>query len=100
MYLVRLSLFCAAACLINGAYAKDFSDALGASAKTAEFTVATPQVRDYRVGAMQGDTAELKRQAAQGIGDDARWLRISDQRGSAVVKREPRPVSSGPRWVF
>lgn len=100
MYLVRLSLFCAAACLINGAYAKDFSDALGASARTAEFTVAAPQVRDYRVGAMQGDAAELGRQAVHGIGDDARWLRISDQGNNALAKREPRPVASGPRWVF
>lgn len=100
MYLVRLSLFCAAALLVNGAYANDFSDASGASARTAELTVATPQVRDYRVGAMQDKAGELRQPSARRAGDDAQWVRIADQGKAASAKRELRPADNTPRWVF
>lgn len=94
MYIVRLSLFCAAAFLVNGAYAKDFSNAAGASAKTAEFTVSTPQVRDYRVA------GELRQQSAPSTRDDGQWLRISDPGETDIANREPRPADNSPRWVF
>lgn len=100
MYIVRLSLFCVAALLVNGAYAKDFSDTAGASAKTAEFTVSTPQVRDYRVGTLQDEAGELRQQTSRGLHDDGQWVRISDPAETETGNREPRPADSTPRWVF
>ncbi|TRO21845.1 hypothetical protein EQ828_14620, partial [Ectopseudomonas mendocina] len=53
MNIVRVSLFCVAALLVNGAYAKDFSGSAGAIAKTAEFTLSNSPVWESRVAAQQ-----------------------------------------------
>lgn len=100
MYIARLSLFCAAAWLINGAYAKDLADSTGANARIAELTVAPQQVRDYRVGAMQDKTGELRQPDALDAGNDAQWVRIADQGKTTTAKREPRPADKTLRWVF
>lgn len=103
MNIVRVSLFCVAALLVNGAYAKDFSDSAGAVAKTAELTLSNASMRQSRVAAQQEGFAELRTQptrAVGAIGDDAQWVRISDEGDSDTANREPRPANSTPRWVF
>ncbi|MDU9408782.1 hypothetical protein RTH74_14365 [Pseudomonas sp. zfem001] len=103
MNIVRVSLFCVAALLVNGAYAKDFSGSAGAIAKTAEFTLSNSPVWESRVAAQQDGLAELPAQptrAVGAIGDDAQWLRISDDGETGTANREPRPANSTPRWVF
>jgi hypothetical protein len=103
MNIVRLSLFCVAALLVNGAYAKDFTGSAGATAKTAEFTTSNSPVWESRVGARQDGSAELRSQptrAVGAIGDDAQWLRISDDGDTDTANREPRPANSTQRWVF
>jgi hypothetical protein len=100
MYIVRLSLFCAAALLVNGAYAKDFSGSAGAIATTAEFTLSNSPVWESRVGAQQDGSIELRRQSSLGVGDDAKWLRISEDGDIDTANHEPRPANSTPRWVF
>ncbi|MFV9682177.1 hypothetical protein ACNFD4_05710 [Pseudomonas sp. NY15367] len=100
MHIVRLSLFCVAALLVNGAYAKDFSGSAGAIAKTAEFTLSNSPVWESRVGAQQDGSAELRKQSVHSVGDDAKWLRISDDGATDTANREPRPANSTPRWVF
>ncbi|RRV25075.1 hypothetical protein EGJ23_16800 [Pseudomonas sp. o96-267] len=103
MNIVRVSLFCVAALLVNGAYAKDFSGSAGAIAKTAEFTLSNSPVWESRVAAQQDGSAELSAQptrAVGAIGDDAQWLRISDDGETGTANREPRPANSTPRWVF
>jgi hypothetical protein len=100
---VRLSLFCVAALLVNGAYAKDFTGSAGASAKTAEFTISNSPVWESRVAVrQQGDIAQRSQptRAVGAIGDDAQWLRISDDGGAVPASREPRPANNTPRWVF
>ncbi|TRO18531.1 hypothetical protein EQ836_08875, partial [Ectopseudomonas mendocina] len=62
MNIVRVSLFCVAALLVNGAYAKDFSGSAGAIAKTAEFTLSNSPVWESRVAAQQDGSAELPAQ--------------------------------------
>ena len=58
MNIVRVSLFCVAALLVNGAYAKDFSGSAGAVAKTAEFTLSNSPVWQSRAAAQQEGSAE------------------------------------------
>lgn len=99
MYIVRLSLFCIAALLVNGAYATDFIGSAGATAKTAELTLSNAPQWETRVGVWQDGSTELRRQRVRGVGEDANWLRISngvDNNASA----EPRPANTTPRWVF
>lgn len=100
MNIFRLSLFCVAALLVNGAYAKDFTGSAGAIAKTAEFTISNSPVWESRVGTQQGGAAELRKQSAHSVGDDANWLRISDDGDTGTANREPRAANSTPRWVF
>jgi len=103
MNTVRVSLFCVAALLVNGAYAKDFSSSAGAVAKTAELTLSNSPVWESRVAAQQESSAELRTQptrAVGAIGDDAQWLRVSDEGDTDTANREPRPANSTPRWVF
>lgn len=103
MNIVRVSLFCVAALLVNGAYAKDFSGSSGAVAKTAEFTLSNSPVWQSRAAAQQEGSAELRAQpsrAVGAIGDDAQWLRISNEGDTDTANREPRPANSTPRWVF
>lgn len=103
MNIVRVSLFCVAALLVNGAYAKDFSGSAGAVAKTAEFTLSNSPVWQSRAAARQEGSAELRTQptrAVGAIGDDAQWLRISNEGDTDTANREPRPANSTPRWVF
>ncbi|TRO10155.1 hypothetical protein EQ829_21920, partial [Ectopseudomonas mendocina] len=38
--------------------------------------------------------------AVGAIGDDAQWLRISDDGETGTANRKPRPANSTPRWVF
>lgn len=103
MNIVRMSLFCVAALLVNGAYAKDFTGSAGAIAKTAELTLTNSPVWESRVGVLQEGSAELRTQPTRAvgtIGDDAQWLRISDDGDTGTANREPRPANSTPRWVF
>lgn len=100
MNIVRLSLFCLATLLVNGAYAKDFSGSVGAVAKTAEFSISNSPVWESRVGTRHDGSAELRKQPTRAVRDDAQWLRISDEGDSETANREPRPASSAPRWVF
>ena len=103
MNIVRVSLFCVAAWLVNGAYAKDFSDSAGAIAKTAEFTLSNSPVWESRVAAQQEGSAELRTQPTRtvgAVGDDAQWVRIADEGDTDTANREPRPANSTPRWVF
>ncbi|VXD03903.1 conserved exported hypothetical protein [Pseudomonas sp. 8Z] len=93
MHTVRLSLFCAAALLASGVYANDFSDALGASAKTADF-VLTPAQDNVT----QPDAKREQRQ--QTTFEESRWLRVSDQGQVGLASREPRLANKSPRWVF
>ncbi|WP_313116407.1 hypothetical protein [Ectopseudomonas guguanensis] len=97
MYIIRLSLFCVAALLVNGAYAKDFSDSSGASAKTAELTLSNSSLRESRVAVQPNGAAESSQQGSRSLGDDAQWLRISNEGDAAIANRE-RPGT--PRWVF
>ena len=103
MNIVRVSLFCVAALLVNGAYAKDFSGSAGAVAKTAEFTLSNSPVWKSRVAAQQKGSSELREQPARtvgAVGDDTQWLRISDEGDTDTANHEPRPANSTPRWVF
>ncbi len=103
MNIVRVSLFCVAALLVNGAYGKDFSDSAGAIAKTAELTLSNSSLWESRVAAQQEGSAELHAKpsrAVGAIGDDAQWVRISDEGDTDTANREPRPANSTPRWVF
>jgi hypothetical protein len=100
MHTVRLSLFCAAALLVNGAYATDFTGSAGAGAKTAELTVSTSLVSDTRTSALLEGFGELRQQASRAAREDGQWLRISDQGETDTATREPRPADSTPRWVF
>lgn len=102
MNIVRVSLFCVAALLVNGAYAKDFSGAAGAVAKTAEFTLSNSPVWESRIAQQKGSTKlrEQPTRAVGAVGDDAQWLRISDEGDTDTANREPRPANSTPRWVF
>lgn len=100
MNIIRLSLFCVAALLVNGAYAKDFSGSADAIAKTAEFTLSNSPVWESRTGMPQEGPAELSQQTIRSVDDDAQWLRISDEGETGTANREPRPATSTPRWVF
>lgn len=99
MYIIRLSLFCVAALLVHGAYAKDFSDSSGASAKTAELTLSNSSLRESRVAVQPNGAAESSQQGSRSLGDDAQWLRISNEGDAAIANRE-RPANGTPRWVF
>jgi hypothetical protein len=99
MYIIRLSLFCVAALLVNGAYAKDFSDSSGASAKTAELALSNSSLRESRVAVQPNGAAESSQQGSRSLGDDAQWLRISNEGDAAIANRE-RPANGTPRWVF
>ena len=99
MYIIRLSLFCVAALLVNGAYAKDFSDSSGASAKTAELTLSNSSLRESRVAVQPNGVAASSQQGSRSLGDDAQWLRISNEGDAAIANRE-RPANGTPRWVF
>ncbi|MDG9928127.1 MULTISPECIES: hypothetical protein [Pseudomonas] len=100
MHTVRLSLFCAAALLVNGAYATDLTGSAGAAAKTAELTVSTSMVSDTRTSALLEGFGELRRQASRAAREDGQWLRISDQGETDTATRQPSPADSTPRWVF
>jgi hypothetical protein len=91
MYIIRLSLFCVSAFLVGGVYANDFSDSADAVAKTAEFSFSNSPMWESR--------ADLQPNVGT-IGDDAQWLRISDEGGADGANRESRPANSTPRWVF
>lgn len=99
MYIVRLSLFCVAALLVNGAYATDFTGSAGASVKTAELTLSNAPQWQARVGARLDGSTELRKQRVRGVGEDANWLRISNDLDSNA-SAEPRPANTTPRWVF
>ncbi len=99
MYIIRLSLFCVAALLVNGAYAKDFSDSSGASARTAELTLSNSSLRESRVAVQPNGVAASSQQGSRSLGDDAQWLRISNEGDAAIANRE-RPANGTPRWVF
>lgn len=96
MYTAHLSLFCAAALLVSGAYANDSAVADG---RTGELNVPTQQFdeRPYTAGVQQ--FAELRRQAAGAARQDGLWLRISEQDTETAV-RQPQPIDHTPRWVF
>lgn len=98
MHTVRLSLFCAAALLVNGAYANDFAGSADATAKTADFVITASQPGEVRVGAQLEGLGELRQQASRSARDNGQWLRISDEGDTA--NREPRPADNTPRWVF
>ncbi len=102
MHTVHLSLFCAAALLVNGAYATEFTGSAGASAKTADLTVATStsMTSESRDAAMLQGFGELRRQASRAAREDGQWLRISDQGETDTAIRQPRPADSTARWVF
>ncbi|WP_252272161.1 hypothetical protein [Pseudomonas subflava] len=103
MHTVHLSLFCAAALLVNGAYATEFTGSAGAAAKTAELTVPAVQVGQAQDATSLLDLdgyAELRRQASRAAREDGRWVRISDQGDTDTAARQPRPSDSTPRWVF
>lgn len=100
MYIVRLSLFCVAALLVNGAYATDFTGSAGASVKTAELTLSNAPQWETRVGArLDGSTALRSKQSVHSVGEEAKWLRISNDLDSNA-NAEPRPANTTPRWVF
>lgn len=99
MYIVRLSLFCIAALLVNGAYATDFTGSAGATAKTAELILSNAPQWETRVGARLDGSTELRKQRVHGVGEDANWLRISNDVDSNA-SAEPRPANTTPRWVF
>ncbi|MDD0844958.1 hypothetical protein [Pseudomonas sp. Gutcm_11s] len=99
MHTVHLSLFCAAALLVNGAYAKDFADTAGASAKTAEMTLQSTVEEARGSSALLQQFGEIRRQAAEGARQDGRWLRIADDETDTAV-RQPQTLERQPRWVF
>ncbi|WP_161864117.1 MULTISPECIES: hypothetical protein [Pseudomonas] len=99
MNIFRLSLFCVAASLVNGAYAKDFTGSAGATAKTAEFTIANTPVWESRVATQPAGSVELRKRGVHSVGDEANWLRISDDGDTDTANRE-RPANTTPRWVF
>ncbi|WP_043312101.1 hypothetical protein [Pseudomonas sp. ML96] len=100
MHTVHLSLFCAAALLVNGAYAKDFANTAGAGAKTAEMTLQSTTVQgDRGQSALLEHFGEIRRQAARNAREDGRWLRIADDETDTAV-RQPQPLERQPRWVF
>ncbi|MDG9925213.1 MULTISPECIES: hypothetical protein [unclassified Pseudomonas] len=98
MHTVHLSLFCAAAFLINGAHASEFSGSAGAAAKTAELTVSASLVSEDRSTLLEG-LGELRRQASRAAHEDQHWVRIADDETDTAV-RPPRPTTGSPRWVF
>lgn len=98
MYIVRLSLFCVAALLVNGAYATDFTGSAGASVKTAELTLSNAPWQ-ARVGVRQDGSTALRKQSVHSVGEEAKWLRISNDLYSNA-NAEPRPANTTPRWVF
>jgi hypothetical protein len=103
MYIIRLSLFCVSAFLVGGVYANDFSDSADAVAKTAEFSFSNSPMWESRADLQPNGSAEARTQPARAvgtIGDDAQWLRISDEGGADGANRESRPANSTPRWVF
>ena len=53
-----------------------------------------------RLAWAQGQTEAFLRGMPVQDGDDAQWLRISDEGETATANREPRPANSTPRWVF
>ena len=99
MHTVQLSLFCAAALLVNGAYATDFADAAGASVKTAEMTlqVSTDEARSS--SALLQRLGEIRQQASREARHDGHWLRIADEQTDTAI-RQPRGPEHQPRWVF
>ncbi|MGG2398511.1 hypothetical protein ACJRW5_16370 [Pseudomonas sp. SH1-B] len=100
MNLVRLSLFCVAALLVNGAYANDFTGSAGAVARTAELTLSNSQAWESRVGAHLQGAGSVRQPATRRAEDDGQWLRIADEGQTATANREPRPATGTPRWVF
>ena len=77
MHTVHLSLFCAAALLVNGAYATEFTGSAGAAAKTAEMTVPAAQVGQAQdATSLLDGYAELRRQASRAAREDGRWFYV------------------------
>ena len=103
MNIVRVSLFCLAALLVNGASAKAFSRSAGATVRTAELTLSDSPLWASHAAVQQTGSAELHEQAAHVVGatgDDAQWVRIASEGETDTANREPRPANSTPRWVF
>lgn len=99
MYIVRMSLFCITALLVNGAYATDFTGSAGAMARTAELTVPSAQAWTSGSAVRSEAPGSLRQPAARSTEDDGQWLRTASDGKTAIANREPRPASS-PRWVF
>ncbi|MFG0382679.1 hypothetical protein ACF8C6_17200 [Pseudomonas sp. zbq_18] len=99
MYTARLSLFCAAALLVSGAYANDIADTAKVGGMTAELTVPTHPTVEARNSIAVQPFAELRRQAARAARQDGRWQRIADEDTDTAV-RQPQSIDHTPRWVF
>lgn len=98
MYTARLSLFCATALLVSGAYASDFNASTEALSLTSDSNVQASLLGDADSGAAQRLT-ELRRQAARDARQSGRWLRIADEETDTAVQ-QPQPFHDTPRWVF
>lgn len=99
MYTARLSLFCATALLVSGAYASDSTVKDEAPSLTDHFSVQTTLLGDSADGSSLERFAELRRDAARASRQDGRWLRISNDETDTAV-RQPQPFNDTPRWVF
>lgn len=102
MHTVRLSLFCTAALLVNGAYANEFSGSAGASIHTTEFVVPSHQAADAHIGSFAAGAGELQLETASPVraADDSQWLRVSEPGDTDTANRASRPAGDTPRWVF
>ena len=98
MYTARLSLFCATALLVSGAYASDFSPSDETPSLTDQVNVQASLLGDSPNGSVPG-FAELRRQAARDARQNGHWQRIADEDTDTAV-RQPQPFADTPRWVF
>lgn len=98
MYTARLSLFCATALLVSGAYASDFAAVGEAPSLTDQVNVQASLLGDAANSGVQ-HFAELRRQAARDARQNGRWQRIADEDTDTAV-RQPQPFTDTPRWVF
>ncbi|MDG1579461.1 hypothetical protein [Pseudomonas sp. GOM6] len=96
MYTAPLSLFCAAALLVSGAYANDSIEANG---RAADFRVPAHLLVEKRDADALQPFASLHRQAFDATRQDGHWLRISEPDTETAV-RQPQSLDHTPRWVF
>ena len=99
MYTARLSLFCATALLVSGAYASEPADTSGATSLIGEANVQASLLDDAADAGTLRHFAELRRQAAREMRQHGSWQRIADE-DTDTAERPSQPFSDTPRWVF